>query len=215
MDNNVNKFASVAVALALSVSVLGCAKSNRLDSAASPDSPLTHSPSHSHDEPRSSDVDSSESSFKNVAVDLRVAEVERIVDGDTIVLSSNGVSFETRLIGIDAPESVSPDEEKNCEEGRVASDHLSSILPIGSTVFLEGDVSETDKYGRNLYCVWIDEPVSLSDESEISSKMLNAILVRDGYAESKRYPPDVKHSDACGKLMSDAIEGGCGISYLF
>ena len=37
-----------------------------------------------------------------------VALVERVVDGDTVVLRLDGRSVKVRLIGVDAPESVDP-----------------------------------------------------------------------------------------------------------
>jgi micrococcal nuclease len=37
-----------------------------------------------------------------------VAIVERVVDGDTVVLNLEGRSLKVRLIGVDAPESVDP-----------------------------------------------------------------------------------------------------------
>jgi micrococcal nuclease len=37
-----------------------------------------------------------------------VAKVERVVDGDTIVVRLDGQSVRMRLIGVDAPESVDP-----------------------------------------------------------------------------------------------------------
>jgi micrococcal nuclease len=37
-----------------------------------------------------------------------VALVERVVDGDTVVVRLDGQSVKVRLIGVDAPESVDP-----------------------------------------------------------------------------------------------------------
>lgn len=51
------------------------------------------------------------------------AEVVRVVDGDTLLCLIDGEERYVRLIGVDAPESVSPDESKNCDEGKLAAEY--------------------------------------------------------------------------------------------
>ena len=126
---------------------------------------------------------------------LEVATVVRVVDGDTIVANVNGENQYVRLIGIDAAESVHPDTSKNTEEGREASDYLKSILSEGDVVYLQKDVSETDRYERLLRYVWVEMPSDVWDESEVISKMLNAILIIDGYAEPSHYEPDTSYAE--------------------
>lgn len=126
---------------------------------------------------------------------LEVATVVRVVDGDTIVANVNGEDQYVRLIGIDAAESVHPDVSKNTEEGQEASDYLKSILSEGDVVYLQKDVSETDRYDRLLRYVWVEVPTDVWDENEVMSKMLNAILIIDGYAEPARYKPDTSYAE--------------------
>ena len=127
---------------------------------------------------------------------LQAATVERVVDGDTIVVLLNGESKKVRLIGIDAAESVHPDTSKNAEEGKTASEHLKETLVAGTEVWLEKDTSDTDKYDRLLRYVWLTKPdTTISYTADyIKPKMLNAILVSDGYAKAKDFPPDTKYS---------------------
>jgi|GEM_PF-1271844 endonuclease YncB( thermonuclease family) len=121
------------------------------------------------------------------------ARVERVVDGDTLVVSlDDGESNSTRLIGVDAPESVNPDESRNTEEGRECSEHVKALLPEGTEVWLERDVSDTDPYGRWLRYVWLRDPESAGTTFE--SGTLNAYLVSYGYASAKDYEPDTAHS---------------------
>lgn len=138
----------------------------------------------------------------NSNIELEVATVVRVVDGDTIVVELDGEEQYVRLIGIDAAESVHPDESRNTEEGEEASDHLKSILSDGDTVYLQKDTSDTDKYDRLLRYVWLEMPTDVSDIDEISTKMLNAILILDGYADPARYEPDTAYADVFDSLVS-------------
>ncbi|MBQ3340187.1 MAG: thermonuclease family protein, partial [Atopobiaceae bacterium] len=90
--------------------------------------------------------------------ELEPAEVVRIIDGDTrIVRMSDGSEERVRLIGIDAPESKSPDEEENCPEGEQAEANLRETLPKGERVWLSKDTSERDRYGRLLRYIWLEK----------------------------------------------------------
>lgn len=127
-----------------------------------------------------------------------VAQLIRVVDGDTIVVD-RGYSEETvRLIGIDTPESVHPDENRNTEAGNVASDHTKELLADVDTVYLEKDISDTDKYNRLLRYVWLDNP----DTADAETAMLNAILVKTGWAEPKDFPPDTTYSELFHSLAN-------------
>jgi micrococcal nuclease len=72
-------------------------------------------------------------------------------------------------------------------------------LVEGKTVLLEKDVSETDRYGRLLRYVWVD------------GKMVNAVLVEEGYARAYTVPPDVKYADLFRQLERRAREEGRGL----
>ena len=149
------------------------------------------------------------------AVDsLQEVQVVRVVDGDTLKVSELGNANATvRLIGMDSPESVAADESRNCEEGRIASDYTKSLVAPGQTVWLSRDVSDTDRYGRLLRYVWLERPDDPANEDEIAGKMLNAILVRDGYAQVKRYKPDTTLHDIFQRWGNEAAADGRGVTY--
>lgn len=126
--------------------------------------------------------------------ELEVCTLERVVDGDTIVVSVDGKSQKVRLIGIDAAESVHPDESRNTEAGAEASAYLKSLIAPGQTLYLQRDVSETDRYGRLLRYVWVGQPIDADDPEEVAGKMLNAIIVKSGHAQAKDYAPDTRYS---------------------
>lgn len=61
--------------------------------------------------------------------------VSRVIDGDTIVIEMDGTKSRIRMIGVNTPESASPDESKNTEEGKIASEYTKNALPEGTKVF--------------------------------------------------------------------------------
>ncbi len=70
----------------------------------------------------------------------------------------------------------------------------------GKTVYLEKDISETDRYGRLLRYVYLD-----------NSSMVNAVLVLQGYAQVATFPPDVKYTGLFLELQRQAQEDGAGM----
>jgi len=134
---------------------------------------------------------------------LVAATVARVVDGDTFELTDGR---KVRLIGVNTPESTTRTEEY----GKEASNYTSSKL-TGKQVWLQKDVSETDRYGRLLRIVWLQIPNDDMNESEIRSKMFNADLVLNGYAEPATYPPDVKYAEYFRKFAREAREKEVGL----
>ena len=81
----------------------------------------------------------------------RGAVVERVVDGDTIVLTDGR---RVRLVQIDAPEA----QEGECY-GQEATDVLAELVPPGTAVALRTDpaLDRVDRFGRLLAYVFRDE----------------------------------------------------------
>jgi endonuclease YncB( thermonuclease family) len=123
--------------------------------------------------------------------------VTRVIDGDTIEVNIQGSTHKVRYIGIDTPETVHPQEPVECL-GKEASDKNRSLVE-GQFVRLEKDVSETDQYGRLLRYVWIGDT------------MVNAELVRLGYAQVSTYPPDVKYQELFLRFQTEAREAERGL----
>ena len=146
------------------------------------------------------------------ADDFQQARVVRVVDGDTLVLQVDGAEERVRLIGINCPESVAPEEERNSEEGREACRYTKQLVGEGDTVWLESDANDRDQYDRLLRYVWLEKPTDPNDVGEIRQKMLNGILVADGYAEARRYGEDTDHAQALEQLGREAAEEGRGVS---
>ena len=130
-------------------------------------------------------------------VEFQEATLIRVVDGDTIIVSIDGKKSRVRLIGIDTPESVAPESsgKANTEEGVFASDYVKDLLADTTTVYLQKDVSDTDQYDRLLRYVWLKIPEDAYNVNEISTKMLNGILLLDKVAEPVTFEPDTSYKE--------------------
>ena len=129
-----------------------------------------------------------------VAGGLAYAQVvERVIDGDTLVVSGVGT---VRLIGVDTPETVDP--RKPVEAfGREASDFLRRLVD-GKTVRLDYDQERTDRYGRTLAYVYLDD------------MFVNAEIIRQGYGHAyTQYP--FSFMEQFRALEREAREAGRGL----
>ena len=81
--------------------------------------------------------------------DPGAATVVEVVDGDTVVVDIGGRQETLRLIGVDTPETVDPDQPPECF-GAEASAHTKELLPVGTAVRLTRDVEARDRYDRLL-----------------------------------------------------------------
>lgn len=127
-------------------------------------------------------------------------DVVRVSDGDTIVVKIEDEEVRVRLIGIDAPESVHPDETQNCANGEVASDYLKSLLPVGAKVYLEYDKETTDEYGRTLAYVYMDD----------AETMIEMVLLEAGMADTMEILPNNKYAHQFEQVKAIASEGNIG-----
>lgn len=132
------------------------------------------------------------------------ATLVRVVDGDTLVVSIDDNDYKVRLIGINTPESVAPESYRteNTKEGREASEFVKSMLSDVETVYLQTDVSNTDRYDRLLRYVWLELPDNPYDIEEVATKMLNGMLVVEQIAEPVEYPPDTAYAELFEELQS-------------
>jgi micrococcal nuclease len=136
----------------------------------------------------------------------------RTVDGDTIIVEdAGGEQKRVRMIGIDTPESVAQEEERNNEYGKMASDYTKEILENTDKVYLEYDVDNDDQYDRILAYVWLEDVEDTFDEQNIENSMVNAIIVKNGYGVAKRYEPTVAHDEDLQMLMNKADKNNTGL----
>jgi micrococcal nuclease len=119
------------------------------------------------------------------------AKVIEVTDGDTIIIAGGHY---VRYIGIDAPE-LYPEPEAYGREAWLANRKLVE----GRTVRLERDTSDTDRYGRQLRYVYVNDT------------FINAELVRRGLARAISYPPDTRYQEYLEELEAEAKSAGLGI----
>ena len=135
--------------------------------------------------------------------------LKKVVDGDTLLVDFQGTSSYIRLIGINTPESVAPDEylestgKENTAEGSAASKYTKQVLIDKKYVYLEFDASEYDNYGRILAYVWIKP-----DKSNVRENMLNAKLLESGHAELMSIEPNTRYKEEFEEIQCQALTMG-------
>lgn len=131
--------------------------------------------------------------------ELQEAYVERVVDGDTLIVRFNGNRDRLRMLGINAPESSSnPDEDRQTSEGDIVSALVKDLL-TGRNVRLEFDRGMRDQYDRLLAYVWIDEDT-----------MINENLVYSGLVKVVKFEPNKAYYEHFRELNREAKDDDLG-----
>lgn len=160
----------------------------------------------------STDLPSSASTNSTTNIELEEVEFVRVVDGDTIVVKLDGKDTKIRLLCINTPESVHLDKSKNNVYGKKASKYTKKLLEDTEYVYLEFDEEREDIYGRTLAYVWLsDDDIDTAANKDIKKYMLNAILVKAGYAVTVVYEPNKLHADYFYKLQNTAKKNKVGL----
>lgn len=128
--------------------------------------------------------------------------VVRVKDGDTYVLDIDGVETTIRLIGVDTPESVAPEEysKENTQEGIDVSNIVKDTIKAGDTLLVEYDVGRTDTYGRTLAYLYFESGV-----------MVQEWLLSNGYAQVMTVQPNVKYADHFVTMERVAMNSKLGL----
>ena len=121
--------------------------------------------------------------------------VKYIVDGDTIDINYHGKIERVRLLCVDTPESVHPNQKYNTPLGKTASKYTKNRLS-GKYVGIELEEKKRGKYGRLLAYVFVD------------NKNFNIELVKKGlspyytkYGKSKKYDKQFCIAEATAKQL--------------
>lgn len=107
------------------------------------------------------------------------AVVDRVVDGDTIIVTADGRTETVRLLGIDTPEKAGGPRPAECF-GAQASAYATELLPPGSSVQLSRDHETRDQYGRLLAYV----------HRTSDGLFVNLNMVATGYATPLFFAPN-------------------------
>jgi micrococcal nuclease len=160
------------------------------------------------------------------------AKVVRVIDGDTLVVAIPKTTFNdgqatlknlkytVRLIGVDTPESKENRRARlQAKEmgttvrvivhlGKRAKEFTETLLlekkkgrkKIYKTVYLEFDKEPQDHYGRLLAYVWLPD-----------GRMLNEILICNGFAQPLVVKPNTKYADRFQKCYEKALKEKRGL----
>lgn len=119
----------------------------------------------------------------------RTCRVAHVHDGDTFGCADG---TRVRLLLIDAPDAG--------RFGGIARSALATLLPAGSNVTLETDAVERDDEGRVLAYVYVGE-----------GRLVNGILVREGFAFFKPSRDNHKHADRLRQAEAEARDKHRGV----
>ncbi|MEN8906221.1 MAG: thermonuclease family protein [Clostridiales bacterium] len=105
--------------------------------------------------------------------------VIKVIDGDTFYIKNDE---KVRLIGIDTPEIGNEygDDQPYSQEAK----NFTRNLIEGKEVKLVKDISDRDRYNRLLRYVYMND-----------GTFLNELLVKEGFAKSIEYKPDIRFTD--------------------
>jgi len=120
--------------------------------------------------------------------DLQTADVERVIDGDTIDVTIDGTLWRVRYFGVDTP-------ERGDRCFREATDRNTQL--IGEEVLLLPDQRDEDEFGRLLRYVFTADGTSV-----------DATLVAEGFGYA--WTRDGRYKEAIISLEDDAEAAGRG-----
>ena len=121
---------------------------------------------------------------------FETGRVIRVIDGDTVDIVLSRERQRVRYIGINTPERNEPCYEQATQ--------ANIDLVLGKTVRLVKDKSDTDRYGRLLRYLFVDDI------------FINKVLVEQGHAEAVLYKPDDQYYNLLSDLEAIAAEAGLG-----
>lgn len=122
-----------------------------------------------------------------------IDQVQRVVDGDTFVTNSGD---KVRLIGVNTPEVHGKVEAYGEEASKYSKEQLTD-----RKVYMFQDAGSTDKYGRLLRYVFIDQdPIMYNDR-----------LMMEGLANTMTIAPNVMYADHFVELEQTARKQNKGL----
>ena len=120
-------------------------------------------------------VDQSEQSSADYSPE-ELCRVYHVVDGDTIVVISEGAPVRVRLIGVDTPEAVKPKTPPQPYGPEATNYTTNRISAFNDQVVLRRDGDPIDRYGRRLAMVYLGED---------GTELLNEELIRHGLGKAE------------------------------
>jgi micrococcal nuclease len=129
------------------------------------------------------------------------AQLERVIDGDTIVADVDGREERVRLIGIDTPETVKPNTPVQCFGPQAHELNARLLGTAGAALTLRFDRELRDRYGRLLAYVYRAQ----------DGLFVNARLIDAGAARTLEIAPNTAHATQLSDLQHAARAAGRGL----
>ncbi len=160
----------------------------------------TNKESRTSEKSRTSNNKTDEMEFINARVDI-------VIDGDTAMFKYENVDdhIKGRFIGLNCPEDTKTKEPF----GKDATEFVKKEL-LKKEVFIEYDEVREDQHGRALIYIWLEKPNSINKE-ELSKKLFNAILVKEGYARFFNDKNDKKYHKYLREFEQEAKDSKKGM----
>lgn len=206
-----NKITTIA-SLMLAATLLGsCAAIADIDVAAGPNGGDGHNPLCPGMAATSGNIDPTGAADGDHLIGP--LDVDRVVDGDTLIVETGCGATTVRIIGIDTPETVHPDRPVE-PFGPEASAAAAAILE-GHRVVLETDPGQDlkDRYGRVLAHVWtIQESAGALGIQDIRlGDLVSVTLAEQGLADELIIGGESSHAETISRARGKAIAQGEGM----
>jgi endonuclease YncB( thermonuclease family) len=141
-----------------------------------------------------------------VPADAQQVTLERVVDGDTLLVSGEQGSVlpsagehRLRLLLVDTPEVDGPRRRRSAWGPRRPRSRP-DLLPEGSALLLAADEEALDQYDRLLVYAWTPDGV-----------FVNEAVVANGLAYTVMYPPNDEHVEVVSDAEQRAREARLGV----
>lgn len=126
--------------------------------------------------------------------------VRKVIDGDTIIVTTENGDQKVRFIGVNTPETKHPTKGQECF-GAQASAFTQNLLS-DTNVYLEYDNTQgrTDAYDRLLAYPWTE-----------NKENVGQLLLAGGYATEYTYRTEYAHSDTYHATQGAAVNQQVGL----
>jgi micrococcal nuclease len=129
--------------------------------------------------------------------EYRVKKLMNVIDGDTIDVDIDlgfdiSLARRVRMAGIDTPESRTKDKAEKVL-GLESKEYLKKMMKDAKTIVIKTQLPDSsEKYGRILGWVYIDD----------ATKSINEQMIEDGYAWTYMGETKVKDFEALSKIRA-------------
>jgi micrococcal nuclease len=129
--------------------------------------------------------------------EYRVKKLMNVIDGDTIDVDIDlgfdiSLARRVRMAGIDTPESRTTDKAEKVL-GLESKEYLKKMMKDAKTIVIKTQLPDSsEKYGRILGWVYIDD----------ATKSINEQMIEDGYAWGYMGETKIKDFEALAKIRS-------------